>query len=287
MSHPNPWVYDVSDAEFEEKIVQKSHEVPVVIDFWAPWCGPCRSLGPILERMVAERKGEVLLAKVNTDENQELAASFSVHGIPHVVAIKKGRAVLQFTGLLPEAQLADFFNRIVPSAAEKSAKSAADLEKTDPSRAEEMYRAALKANPQEEEAIVGLARVLVGMKKEKEAGELLEQIGSAGETGAEAEKLRATIWLREQAASLAEEGELRKKSDANLKDASALYDLGSALAAKGDYQAALETLLKAAQLDRKLASSKVRETMVKIFHVVGIRSELADSYRDKLSALLY
>ncbi len=287
MSKSSAWVFDVAETEFDEKVIKKSHELPVVVDFWAPWCGPCRALAPILERMVGERNGEVLLAKLNTDEAQNLAGRYGISSIPHVMAFRKGQPVLEFVGVLPETQLADFFERLKPTEAEKNAETAAELAQTDPAKAEEMYRLALKDNPHQEDAIVGLARVLVEQRKDKEASEVLGQIGSAGTHGAEADKLRAILWLRENAVKLLREDDLRKKVTAQPKDANVLCDLGCVLAANGHTAEGLETLLKAGQMDRKLASSRVREAMVKIFFVVGVRSELADGYRAKLTALLY
>jgi putative thioredoxin len=283
----SPWVFEVKEADFDEKVVKKSNEVPVVVDFWAPWCGPCRSLTPILESLIEMRNGEVLLAKVNTDDEQNLALDHGVSGIPHVVAYRKGRPALTFTGLLPEDQLVDFLNRLLPSEAEKSVESAAHLEKTDPAEAERLYRLALKNDSRQEQAIVGLARLLVEGKKEDEAGELLERIGSAGEYGPEADKLRAILWLRAQAKDLTSEDALREKVKAEPKNAQLLCDLGCVLAAAGKTAEALEVLLQAGRLDRALASGGVRETMVKVFFVIGVRSELADAYRDKLTALLY
>ncbi len=281
------WVFDVTEAEFEEKVVKKSHDVPIVIDFWAPWCGPCRSLAPLLEGMVATRAGAVLLAKVNTDDEQNLAGQFGISGIPHVVAFRKGKPFLQFTGLLPEAQLTDFFNRLQPTEAEKEAEAAAALEKTNAAESEKMYRLALKNNPNQEDAIVGLARVLIGLDKDQEANEILQQIGSAGEFGLEADKLRAILWLREQAKDLPQEADLRAKVQANPKDALARFNLGCALAVRDQSADALESLYQAGLIDNKLASSRVKEAMVKIFAIVGARSELADTYRQKLTSLLY
>jgi putative thioredoxin len=287
MSDKSELVFSVTGADFESSVLQKSHQTPVVVDFWAPWCGPCRALAPLLERLVGQRGGDVLLAKVNTDEEQELAAQYGIQALPTVVAFKDGKAALSFEGALPERQLADFLDRIVPSKADRAAREAAALEKTNPAQAEKLYRQALKADANQPEALLGLARLLIDKHQEGEASELIERVGPGGEHGAEVERLGAILWLCHQAQTIGHEATLRERLEIDPQNPQLLFELGAVLAGQGKAEEALELLLRAATLDRKLAASKVRETMVKVFHTVGVRSPLADAYRDKLSAVLY
>ncbi|MBI3823218.1 MAG: tetratricopeptide repeat protein [Planctomycetes bacterium] len=287
MAGKSAFVFEVTQADFDEKVLKKSHEVPVVVDFWAPWCGPCRALTPILEAAIEKRKGAVVLAKVNTDEEQSLAMQFGIEGIPHVVGFRKGHPVVQFTGLLQEEQMTEFFDRLQPTEAEKQMDNAVALEKSNPAEAEKIYRAALEKKSDQEDAVVGLARLLIAQKKFDEASDILNRIGSAGDFGAEADKLRAVVWLNLQAKDLPGEEELHKKAQTNPKSAQAKFDLGCVQAVNGKTSEALETLYQAGLLDHKLATARVKDTMVKIFFVIGVRSELADAYRAKLTSMLY
>ncbi len=277
------FVFEVTEAEFDAKVLQKSKETAVVVDFWAPWCGPCRMLGPILEKLVAERNGGVLLAKVNTDEEQRLAMNYQIDSLPTVVAFRDGKPVLDFVGVLPENELNLFLDRLAPTEAEKESHAAAKLEKSDPAQAEQLYRQALKDDPRQEAAMLGLARLLIQRGENAEATEVLVNVGA----GDEAERLGAMIWLRQKAADCADEKSLRGRIDAEPKNAQVRYEFGLRCAAAEQYPAALEALIAAGERDRKLASGPVREAMVKIFQVVGVRSALADEYREKLSGLLY
>jgi putative thioredoxin len=281
------WVIDVGDADFEAEVLQRSRQVPVVVDFWAEWCGPCRQLGPMLEKMATDRMGKFVLAKVNVDEAQRLAMYFRIESIPAVLAFKDGQAVNGFVGLLPEQDLKQFVDDLAGPAAGDPLVQAAALENTDPARAEKIYRDALAADDNNPAARLGLARVLIARNRDDEALKVLEHFPDAGELGQEAVKLRRTIEMRKAAATAPDEAEVKKKIAADPNNAQLYLELGNVLATKGQYEAALDALLKAAELDREMGRGPVRELMVKIFEIVGVRSELADRYRDKLRGLLY
>lgn len=283
----SPWVVDVTAEDFQRRVVEGSRERPVVVDFWAPWCRPCRELGPRLEALAAERDGGFLLAKVNSDENPELAEAFRVEGIPAVYAVRDGAVVGHFTGLIPDDQLRAFIDGLNPTEAELAAAGALELEGRDPPAAEAAYRGMLATDPADPNARVGLARVLLARPgNESEAGELLTG-ADWGEHATEAGRLRTVLRLREAPHADADLASARAAVAANADDAPAGLLLGGVLAARGEYTAALDALLAAAGNDRALARGPVRELMVRVFDVIGPRSPEADAYRRKLQSLLY
>jgi putative thioredoxin len=281
------WVVDVGDADFSQEVIQRSSSVPVVVDFWAPWCGPCRALGPLLEKLAEENAGVFILAKVNVDEAPQTAADFGIESIPAVKAFRDGRVVLEFVGLLPEVQLREFIEQTRPSETDRLVTQASALESENPTEAEALYRKAIDLDGSREKARVGLARLLIARNRDEEAAEMLEQLGPGGDEGPEYERLQALLSVRRTGLEFGEPAAAKKQLEADPDNAELAYRVGSALAAAGRYPEALAHLLSAAEKDQKLGASKVREMMVQIFHVVGVRSELADAYRDKLSRLLY
>jgi putative thioredoxin len=283
----SPWVRDVTVADFEREVVEASRQRPVVVDFWAPWCAPCQALGPVLERLVHERNGQVLLAKVNTDEEQDLAAYFGIEALPSVKAVRDGRVILEFAGLLPEDALREFLDQVVPSEAERLLAEAKAAEADRPADAEERYRQVVRQDSGNLEARVGLARVLLAQGKPDEVEELLEPVGSEGELGAEAERLGARLLFSRVSQGFADEPTLRQRVTAEPADAQAHFELGCVLARRGAYPEALAELLAAAERDPKLAAARVREVMVQVFYALGANHPLANEYRAKLSRLLY
>jgi putative thioredoxin len=281
------WVKDIGAEQFQQEVVEESRQRPVVVDFWAPWCGPCRALGPKLEALAAEKAGGFLLAKVNTDENPELAQAFQVNGIPAVFAIKDGKLVDRFEGLLPPEELQAFINRLIPSEEEKKIERAFELEGRDPKAAAALYRELLASNADDPAARVGLARLLLAKDgHEPEAGQLLTGV-SFHDHLTEAARLRTVLKLREHPHADADLQAAQKAVADKPGDGEPHYALGLALAARGDYTAALDSLLKAAENDKSLGRGNVKELMVKIFDVIGPRSPEADQYRKKLQLMLY
>ncbi len=281
----SPWVIDVTTENFQEQVVARSGQVPVVVDFWAEWCGPCRSLGPVLEALANETPGRFLLGKVNTDENPDLAQAFQIEGIPAVFAVKDGKVVDQFTGVMPEEQLREFLDRLTGETKASPAADAMALEGSDPSAAIAAYREMLRTDPSDPAARVGLARLLLASQgNEADAANLLTGF-EPGEHTTETERLKTILKLREVPHADADLGAAMPGAAA--EDAAAKLQLGRVLAARGEYTNALEYLLAAAELDRTLGRGDVRELMVEIFNVIGARSTEADDFRNRLQGLLY
>lgn len=282
---PSSWVMDVNEADFMTAVVQKSVEVPVIVDFWAPWCGPCRALTPILEKVIQDKKGKVILAKVNIDVNQTLAGQAGIESIPYILAFKGGKPVMEFKGALPEAEVRKFIDQLI------GAEGGDEEDKleipADPAVAEATFREALATDGNDQKARVGLARALLDLNKPEEIEDLLEPIGTGGELGTEADRIKGILGLRKLAAEIGSEADARRRLASNPTSTQARYELGVVLAASGKYDQALETLLAVAEQDFKLASTRIRDAMVKIFYSLGANHPLADDYRSRLARLLY
>jgi putative thioredoxin len=254
--------FEVNESDFVARVIERSREVPVVVDFWAEWCGPCRVLGPAIEAAVERRAGEVELAKVDTDRNPNLAASFQIRGIPAVKAFRDGEVVAEFTGAIPPAQIEQFLDGIVPSPADRLAE--ADDEHS--------LRKALDLDARNATAACKLGRLLLQRGDASEAAELLERFHG----DFEAEGLAARARLTAETAS----------NGASPQDTEALTSAFSAWDA-GDLERALERLQSLVhETEDPQRRDLLRRTMVAIFTELGADHPLAREHRRRLAAAL-
>ncbi len=280
---PTATYIDVTDATFAAEVLERSKTVPVVVDFWAPWCGPCRVLGPIIERVAASHGNDVVLAKLNTDENPRVATQFKIQGIPAVKAFKDGKMVSEFTGAVPEPTVTAFFNKLVPTAAEKAAREAARLAASgDTAAAEAVFRSALAEQPSNADAIAGLGELLFARGETAELLPLLERI--PGDRRAKALKHR--IFLKGFAEKHAGEN-LESEAAAAPRDARARYRYGLLLASKEQYESALDELIDSIRADRKFADEAARKAVLGVFDILGPDDPRTRQYQRSLASVLF
>jgi putative thioredoxin len=280
-------ILDVTDATFQQDVIERSHEVPVVVDFWAPWCAPCRMLGPMLERAAREAAGKFVLAKIDIDRSPGLANAFGVSSIPLVVALRGGQIIDSFLGVLSQRELEEWLQRIQPSQAEQLESEAQGLEAGDPVAAEAKYRAALELAPTDAAAQIGLARALLAQGRLEESQKILDELASRGFLEAEAEALAADLALRRFAVELPDVEAVRRAAAAAPADPQRQLDLAKALAGAGEYEQALKAALEVVRRDRQGAGEAARRVMVHLFRRLGEEHDLTSEYRRKLSAALY
>jgi putative thioredoxin len=282
---PGTWVIEATDRDFETAVLERSAQVPVVVDFWAPWCGPCRTLGPLLERLAAEQDGGFVLAKVNVDENPALAQAFGVQSIPMVLAVRNAEVVDHFVGALPEAGLRSFLARLLPSEADGIVVEGSEkLAQGDAAGAEGSFRAALHLDPRHGGALIGLASVFAAAQRDDEALEVLTHV-DPGPHRADADRLAAEIRVR-QNGGLDVEG-LRRQVEENPGDLEARFALAQEYGAAGRHEEALRTYLEIVAKDRTFRDDGARKAMLDLFALLGSEDPLTDRYRSELGKVLF
>ena len=278
-------VIEISAATFEREVLEASRSAPVVVDFWAPWCGPCRALTPVLERLAAAYGGRFRLAKINSDENQDLAAAFGVRSIPTVIGFRDGRAVAQFLGAVPESQARAFIDKLIPSPSQLEQARAAGLRTaSDLANAAGALRRAIELDAANDAARLDLAEVLIELGRPAEASPLLDAVRPDVDLEARIAALRAAIAF---AQSGGDEGGLREKLAANPADHGARLALAGAYAGKKRYREALDELLEIVRRDKDWQDGEARKQVLNIFNLAGSEPELVSEYRRKLASALY
>ncbi len=285
-----PSVFDVGDDGFAREVLEASHRAPVVVDFWAPWCGPCRTLGPLLERLAEQAAGTWRLAKVNVDESPQVASQLAVRSIPLVIGFRDGRAVSEFTGAQPESAVREFLEQVLPSQADLLAAEAGErLAAGDADEALAKAMAALQLDPRHGPAALVRAQVLAARGEVGEALSTLELLeGAPPELARAAERLAAEIRTgTPTAAGDADLVALRERVAADPRDLAARLALGRGLAAGREFEAALEQLLTVVEQDREYEEQAARKLMLDLFELLGGDHDLTQTFRGRLAQALF
>lgn len=286
-------IKDVTEADFMAEVVETSMTTPVIVDFWAPWCGPCKTLGPQLESAVTAAKGKVRMAKVDVDQNQSIAAQLRIQSIPTVYAFHQGQPVDGFQGAVSQAEVQAFVDRVAALNADDGglgeALAAAEEMLTDGAAddAAQTFAAILGEEPENAAALGGLVRAYLALDDLDQAAALLDGAPDAIRDAAEVEAARAQLALAQQAASAGPVAELRSAVEANPDDHQARFDLAGALQANGETEAAVDELLELFRRDREWNDGAARAQLFTIFDAAGPTDPVVQKGRRKLSSMIF
>lgn len=280
---------DAGEATFESVVIEGSKTRPVVVDFWAPWCGPCRALGPVLEKLAAEYGGRFVLAKVNSDENQALAARYAVRGIPNVKAFVDGKVVDEFSGALPESAVRQFLGRFVRSAIDELRDEAARIyaQTRELDRALETLAAAEALDPASAEVRIDRAGILVEAGRHDEARAVIAALPPLARMGERVSALMARLDLAQGAAESPAADVLRKRIAADPGDLEARVQLAHACVGSGEHREALEQLLEVVTRNRSYRDDIARKTILKVFETLGSQNTLVSEFRKRLASAMH
>jgi putative thioredoxin len=289
---PADLIKDGSTATFMADVVEASKQVPVIVDFWATWCGPCKQLSPALEKAVSAARGAVKLVKIDVDQNQDLAAQFRVQSIPSVFAFKDGQPVDGFAGALPESQIKDFIKRLTgetgPSPVDQALEQAqAAYDTGDFGAAGNLYMQVLQEDPASTTAVAGVIRCAVASGQLEQAREILGQLPEEALKDAEIAAAKTALDLAEAGQSAGDTAGLEAQVAANANDHQARFDLAAALFGGGEEEAAIDHLLEIVGRDRQWQDDGARKRLVEIFEALGPAHPATVAGRRKLSAMLF
>jgi len=288
-------IKDTSDAEFVADVIEGSQEVPVIVDFWAPWCGPCKQLGPLLEKVVTEAGGAVTLVKIDIDQNPQVAQQLRIQSIPAVYAFYQGRPVDGFQGAMPESQLKEFVKKLTDAAGSAQpspvddalAQAKALVEAGQNDQAEAVYEQILQHAPDNAEAKISLARLSLDGGYAERAQTLIDELSDEDKASPDAVSVISALALAEKAGEAGDMGVLRAAVDANPADHQARHDLAVAMFAAGQKEEAIDELLEIVRRDRKWNDEAARVQLLEFFEALGPTDELTVGGRRKLSSILF
>jgi len=282
----SPHIADVTQQSFEAEVLARSHRVPVLADFWAAWCGPCQALMPVLARLAEEYQGRFFLAKINSDDQQPLAARYGVRSLPTVKLFRNGQVVDEFMGAQPEKTIRALLDRHIPRESDAligQAVAAARSGQIDQALA--IMQQALTLDPANDRVKLELARLLAHLRRIDEAEQVLNTASAETRESAHATALRAQFEFARIAASARDPAALEQAIAANPKDSAARYQLAAVLVLGNRHREALDQLLEIVRTDRKFQDDAARKAMVSTFNLLG-GGELVNEYRRKLSMAL-
>ena len=287
---PQPQVFDVDETNFEELVLKGSSERVIVVDFWAPWCGPCKTLGPVLEEVVSELGPGIALAKINVDDNQQLAAAFKVQGIPAVKIVKDGQLAQEFTGALPKEQIDAILRPLVDDApvpqADVAAYQAEDLAASgDLAGAARQYEKVLEDTPNDGAALLGLAKLHLMQGNAETVQELVNLIEQVAPEYQQAQALLSQIEFAQKCHQAGGRAACAQQMLAEPADQEVRYNFACCAAIEDDYETALQEWLQI--IEKKPNHEKSKEAMVAVFHLLGREDELVTSYQRKLYQALH
>ncbi len=279
---------DVTTENFQQAVIDASKTAPVIVDFWAEWCAPCRALKPVLEKLATEYQGKFTLVKINSDDNQELAARYGVRGIPNVKAFVGGELVDEFSGALPEPAVREFLDRVIPSPAETLRIEAMQFfdHNGNAEQALAMLAQASALDPQNENVRIDSAQLLIALDRRDEAQQLLASLSPLASMDDRVKTLQARLDLAERANDAPGADELEQRIAANTNDHDARLQLAHLHIGRKNYASALEQLLEVVRRDRKFEDDAARKTMLQLFSVLGSDHEMVGEYRRKLASVL-